>query len=149
NTLVPAVVSYDSGTLTATLLPNSPLASSTTYRATVKSGSAGAKDVAGNALSADFTWTFTTKAGTACPCSIWTDATTPAVAAASDTQAVELGLKFQAAVNGYITGIRLYKGTGNTGAHEGHLWTSSGTLLASVSFTNETAIGWQQATLVP
>src|SRR5262249_48325552 len=53
----------------------------------------------------------------------------------------------QATVNGYITGIRFYKGTGNTGTHVGHLWTSSGTLLGSVSFTNETTTGWQQATL--
>src|SRR5882724_4602790 len=82
-----------------------------------------------------------------CPCSIWDNATTPAVAAASDPNAVELGLKFQATVNGSITGIRFYKGTGNTGTHVGHLWTSSGTSLASVTFTNETATGWQQATL--
>ena len=47
---------------TATLTPSSPLASGTTYSATVKGGSAGVKDVAGNALSADFTWSFTTVA---------------------------------------------------------------------------------------
>jgi hypothetical protein len=149
NTWVAAVVSYNAGTRTATLTPNSPLASGTTYRATVKGGSAGVKDVAGNALSTDFTWTFTTSAAPPCPCSIWTNTTTPAVAATSDTQSIELGLKFQASVNGYITGIRFYKGTGNTGAHVGHLWTSSGTLLANVSFSSETATGWQQATLAP
>ena len=71
----------------------------------------------------------------------------PPCAADSDPNAVELGLKFQASVNGYITGIRFYKGTGNTGTHVGHLWTSTGSLLASVTFTNETATGWQQATL--
>ena len=64
NTLVAAAVSYNAGT-TATLTPNSPLASGTTYSATVKGGSAGVKDVAGNALSADFTWSFTTSC---CPC---------------------------------------------------------------------------------
>src|SRR5262249_1458520 len=32
----------------------------------------------------------------------------------------------------------------NTGTHIGHLWTASGTLLASATFTNETASGWQQ-----
>jgi hypothetical protein len=58
-----------------------------------------------------------------------------------------VGVKFQSEVNGYITGLRFYKGTGNTGTHVGHLWTSSGTLLASVAFTNETATGWQQANL--
>ena len=34
---------------------------------------------------------------------------------------------------------------GNTGAHTGSLWTSTGTLLGTVTFTNETASGWQQA----
>lgn len=33
------------------------------------------------------------------------------------------------------------------GTHTGHLWSSTGTLLASVTFTGETASGWQQATL--
>ena len=146
-TLVAAAVSYNGGTRTATLTPNSPLASGTTYSATVKGGSAGVKDVAGNALSADFTWTFTTIAPPSCPCSIWNNATTPAVASASDTNSLEVGVKFRADVDGYITGIRFYKGAGNTGTHVGHLWTSSGTLLASVTFTGETATGWQQATL--
>src|SRR5206468_1700574 len=38
-----------------------------------------------------------------------------------------------------------YKAAANTGIHTGHLWTSTGTLLGSVSFGNETASGWQQA----
>ena len=45
---------------------------------------------------------------------------------------------------GYITGIRFYKASANTGTHVGNLWTSSGTLLATATFTNETASGWQQ-----
>src|SRR6185295_12848159 len=32
----------------------------------------------------------------------------------------------------------------NTGTHNGSLWTSGGTLLATGTFTNETAIGWQE-----
>jgi hypothetical protein len=59
---------------------------------------------------------------------------------------VTLGVKFTSDVNGYITGLRFYKGSGNTGTHLGRLWTSTGTLLASVTFTNETASGWQQVT---
>ena len=35
--------------------------------------------------------------------------------------------------------------TANTGTHIGALWTSTGTQLASVTFTNESASGWQQA----
>ena len=38
--------------------------------------------------------------------------------------AIELGVKFRADVDGFITGIRFYKGTGNTGTHIGSLWTA-------------------------
>ena len=58
--------------------------------------------------------------------------------------AVELGVKFRSDVAGTITGIRFYKATANTGTHVGNLWTSTGTLLATATFTNETASGWQQ-----
>ena len=34
--------------------------------------------------------------------------------------AYELGVRFQSDVAGYITGIRFYKGSGNTGTHVGH-----------------------------
>jgi hypothetical protein len=59
---------------------------------------------------------------------------------------VTLGVKFKADVNGKITGIRFYKGTGNTGTHVGNLWSSTGTKLATGTFTGETASGWQQVT---
>ena len=39
------------------------------------------------------------------------------------------------------------KDPANTGTHVGHLWTASGTLLASVNFANESASGWQQVPL--
>ena len=64
-----------------------------------------------------------------------------------DPHAVELGLKFRSSTDGFITAIRFYKGTQNTGVHVGHLWTASGTLLASATFSNESATGWQQVTL--
>jgi hypothetical protein len=57
---------------------------------------------------------------------------------------VELGVKFRSDVSGFITGIRFYKGPNNTGTHIGNLWSSSGQLLASATFANETAEGWQQ-----
>jgi hypothetical protein len=62
STLIPATVTYTAGTLTATLDPTANLAASTTYLATVKSGTSGVKDAAGNPLAADRTWTFTTAA---------------------------------------------------------------------------------------
>jgi PKD repeat protein len=79
--------------------------------------------------------------------SLWASDTKPAVQAATDTAAVEVGVKFRSSVAGNVTALRFYKGTGNTGTHVGHLWDSAGNLLATVTFTNETATGWQQAQL--
>src|SRR6185436_13245054 len=58
--------------------------------------------------------------------------------------AVELGVRFTADVNGYVKGIRFYKGPGNTGTHRGNLWSATGTRLATAVFSGETASGWQQ-----
>jgi len=46
-----------------------------------------------------------------------------------------------------VTKIRFFKNASNTGQHIGNLWTSTGTLIGSVTFANETASGWQEATL--
>jgi hypothetical protein len=62
----------------------------------------------------------------------------------ADGGSVELGVRFRSDVNGFITGLRFYKSAANTGTHIGHLWSSNGDLLASATFTNETATGWQQ-----
>jgi hypothetical protein len=43
-----------------------------------------------------------------------------------------------------VSGIRFYKGAGNTGTHVGHLWSESGAQLAAATFTGESATGWQQ-----
>jgi YVTN family beta-propeller protein len=59
-TTVPAAVTYNSTDKVATLNPDADLAAGTTYTATIKGGSSGVKDVAGNALATDKTWTFTT-----------------------------------------------------------------------------------------
>jgi hypothetical protein len=74
------------------------------------------------------------------------DFATPATDDSGDTTPVELGVKFTADYNGSITGIRFYKSAANTGVHIGSLWSSSGTLLAQVTFTGESASGWQYAT---
>jgi hypothetical protein len=58
---VEAVVSYDATTKKATLDPSSDLAWNTTYTATIKGGSNGVKDQAGNTLAQGRSWTFTTK----------------------------------------------------------------------------------------
>jgi hypothetical protein len=76
--------------------------------------------------------------------SIWSPSATPAGSPATDTQPVELGVKFRSDVSGYITGIRFYKaGSANAGPHVGNLWSRTGTLLGSAHFSGETASGWQ------
>jgi YVTN family beta-propeller protein len=146
NALVAATVTYDAATRVATLAPTSALTASTTYTATVKGGAADprVKDAAGNALAANRVWSFTTAAASACPCTIWPGTATPTVVSDSDTGSVNLGVKFRSDVSGYITGIRFYKGSANTGTHIGALWSSTGTQLASATFIGETASGWQQ-----
>lgn len=91
-------------------------------------------------------WQFTTAAATVQQSTIF-GSLVPQVAASSDTKSVELGTAFTVSQAGSVTGIRFYKGTGNTGTHVGSLWNSAGTRLAQVTFTNETATGWQSATL--
>jgi len=59
---VSGTVAYDSTSKKATLTPSANLDYSTTYTATVKGGAKGVKDAAGNPLSADQVWTFTTVA---------------------------------------------------------------------------------------
>jgi hypothetical protein len=82
-----------------------------------------------------------------CNCiSVWQSSKTPAVVDANDGTPVELGMRFRSDVNGVVVGVRFYKASTNTGTHVGHLWTNTGTNLATVTFTNETASGWQQAT---
>jgi hypothetical protein len=140
NVVVPATLTYDAPSLTATLQPNAALRVSSTYTATVS----GTADLAGNVMTST-SWSFTTTAtSSACPCSIWSSTTTPGTASHTDTGAVELGVKFRSNVAGQISGIRFYKGSANTGTHIGNLWTVAGTLLATATFAGESPTGWQQ-----
>src|SRR4029453_1532729 len=64
-----------------------------------------------------------------------------------DSSGTEVGIRFRADVAGQVTAIRFYKSSTNTGTHVGHLWSNTGTQLAAVTFTGESASGWQQADL--
>jgi hypothetical protein len=59
----------------------------------------------------------------------------------------ELGTKFSSSVAGTITGIRYWRAASETGTHTGRIWSSTGTLLASVVFTGDTGSGWKTQTL--
>ena len=63
-------VGFSGGNTVATFTPNSSLAASTTYTATVS----GAQNASGTPMSGPYSWSFTT-AGPPCPCSIWQDGT--------------------------------------------------------------------------
>lgn len=60
---VSATVRYDVATRKAILDPSTSLSDGERYQAVLKGGANGAKDLAGNALSADKTWTFTVQCG--------------------------------------------------------------------------------------
>ena len=227
---MPAAVTYDGTANRATVTPNSPLAVSSVYTATIKSGAGGVKDAAGNPLAADYGWGFASSAsnpfgnGPGGPILVVTSAANPfsryyaeilraeglnafgiqdlssvtattlnqydvvilgemALTAAQVTmftnwvtnggnlismrpdkklagqpvgrylysnnpvgfghQRGGTGGQVSERCRGYITGLRFYKAATNTGTHVGNLWTAAGSLLSSVTFTNETASGWQ------
>jgi hypothetical protein len=80
-----------------------------------------------------------------CPCTVYGQEV-PETPALADGSAVELGLRFAPTTDGFVKGIRYYRGSGNNGTHVGTLWTAAGQKLASATFTDETATGWQLVT---
>lgn len=79
--------------------------------------------------------------------SLWSPTDAPIIVDQDEVASVELGVMFNTERDGWITALRFYKSPANTGVHVGNLWANNGTLLASVTFTNETPSGWQQADL--
>lgn len=71
----------------------------------------------------------------------------PANANATDGVPYELGMKFKSTTAGNILAIRYYKAASDTGTHVGRIWSATGTQLTSVTFTGETASGWQEQVL--
>jgi len=60
---------------------------------------------------------------------------------------VTVGTKFLSSVDGYVNSMRFYKQSGMGGTHIGAIFsvTPSEALIAQVTYTNETASGWQTA----
>ena len=103
-----------------------------------------AVDDSGNIENASAGVTVSVETGT-CPCeSLFKPSVAPDNPSFPDNSAYELGVKFYSDIGGYITGIRFYKGVNNSGTHTGSLWTTTGERLATATFTNETASGWQE-----
>lgn len=80
--------------------------------------------------------------------SLWSNTVIPMVADfQSDTRPLELGVKWVSTAPGSVVALRFYKGTGNTGVHQGNLWDATGNNLATVTYMDETDSGWQQQSL--
>jgi hypothetical protein len=124
-------VTYDGNTQTVTFVPTSGYLGAASFTYTITNGHTGS-------ASATVSLTVSPTA------SLFAASSTPAIVTVSDGSSVELGVTFQTAVAGTISGIRFYKGPQNTGTHIGNLWSATGTLLATAVFANETASGWQQ-----
>ena len=102
-------------------------------------------DTAGGTASANVTMSVAASSALTAA-SLFSPTSTPTNIAENDPSAVELGVKFTSTKAGTITGMQFYKSPQNTGTHTAELWNSAGTLLATATFANETASGWQSVT---
>jgi hypothetical protein len=144
---VPATLSYDVFSFTETIKPNAKLAANTTYSIRVSSG---VRAPDGTSLLNPYSSTFTT--GT-CPCTLMTGLIPKTLS--NPTQdgrtgagpwSYELGTKFVLDSPATLASIRFWKDAKETGSHTARLWSSTGTLLATLPVTGETpGGGWQQA----
>ncbi len=77
---VPATVSYDDPSRTVSITPLATLAENTEFTALLRGGTTDprVKDISGNALAADSTWSFTTAVQSTAS-SLWDDSVTPEV----------------------------------------------------------------------
>jgi hypothetical protein len=131
---VNGTVALDAQTNTITFTPGDGHVGSAAFHYTVSDGQGGTAD-------AGVTLSVTDPMATV---SLFSASSTPSLVTVNDPAAVEVGLKFQSSTNGDITGIRFYKGPQNIGTHTANLWTASGTLMATATFSNESSSGWQQ-----
>ena len=146
---VPTSLVYNAGIQSATLTPSAALNAGTTYTVVVQGGAGGVASSAGMTLTANYTSSFTTAAtppNGAAATSLWNGSATPSWIDNPDPQAVELGVRFQASVSGFITGAMFYKSQNDTGTHTASLWSGGGQLLATATFTGESIAGWQSVT---
>jgi hypothetical protein len=131
---VNGAATYDATAKTVTFTPTTGYTGSASFTYSIT-------DADGGVASANVSLTVNAPSTTQ---SLFSASSAPSIVTVNDTNAVELGVKFTADANGQITGLRFYKGPSNTGTHVADLWSSTGTLLATATFTNETASGWQQ-----
>jgi hypothetical protein len=146
-TVVPATIAYDAFAFTETITPTAKLAPNTTYTIRVSTGVA-APD--GTFMLNPASSTFTTGN---CPCTLMTGLVPKTVSnpvqdgrVGAGPWSYELGTKIVLDQPAALTSIRFWKDARETGAHTARVWSATGTLLATLPVTGETAGGgWQQA----
>jgi hypothetical protein len=144
---VAATIAYDNPTRKVTITPTAALPWGGTYTVTFTTDILAAD---GTVLVSPITWSFSTAS---CPCSLITSTPVKTHLPVKDGRggsgpfSYELGTKIIATAPASLLGIRYYRDPSETGTHIGRVWSSTGTLLASVTFTGETASGWQTQAL--
>ncbi|WP_426225326.1 DUF4082 domain-containing protein [Pseudarthrobacter sp. DSP2-3-2b1] len=138
---VPGTSALSSDARTITFTPAQALPASTQLTATASN----VVSTTGTPLSPT-SWQFTTMPAPPPSQSLFASVV-PQVATSTETRAIELGTAFRSNRAGVVTAIRFYKGPFNTGVHTGSLWDPAGARLVRVTFSNETASGWQTASL--
>ena len=124
----------------ATTYQDAGLAAGTTYTYRVAAVGGGINSAYSNTAAA----TTRTAAGTSTVDTLWSNAYTPSENAYA-SGSYDVGVKFRTDVAGTVAGVRFYKQTWMNGyTHVGYLWSSTGSLLASATFTGETSSGWEQ-----
>ncbi len=98
-------------------------------------------------LSASETFNIAVAATAPTTASLFTASDTPTLTAVNDHSPIELGVQFTSSVAGQITALKFYRSASDTGPDLLDLWSSTGTQLASATFTNTTASGWQTVNL--
>ncbi|MEO7905105.1 MAG: DUF4082 domain-containing protein, partial [Candidatus Saccharimonadales bacterium] len=137
---VAAVVSYSAADNSVTIDPSANLAAMVTYTIAV---SQLVTDTNGIAMATDYTSSFTTGDNRV---SLW--APTAQSVLADTGSDVEVGLRFSTSQPGTITKLHFYKtATDTSTSHTLNLWSETGVLIGSATTANETATGWQTATL--
>ncbi|WDR06220.1 DUF4082 domain-containing protein [Devosia rhodophyticola] len=126
-------VSFDQQAQTVTFTPNAGYTGPASFNYAISDGRGG---VGSAAVNMDVAASVSTS-------SLFSPSDTPSVLGSNDPSQVNLGVKFVASAGGAITGIKYFKSATDTGTHTGSLWSSTGTLLATATFANETASGWQ------
>lgn len=60
---------------------------------------------------------------------------------------ITTGVKFRSTVSGYVSGVRFYQTSGNSGTHVGGLYSyPAGVQLTTATYSGETGSGWQTVT---